>query len=191
MRLRDENKRKLIVQTAVKLFSEQPFHKVRLDDVAEAAGVGKGTVYIYFKNKEELYYSLVYEGFADMVDRLKAEMERAVISPVEGMRIVVGSIVDYGIKHPQFFEVLRTVGVPDASTTWDAKRKELAAIIEKVVRDGIAAGDFVENRPERIGLYVMAMVRAVMLYGPKIEDTVELTNHITGVTLNGIARKRS
>jgi AcrR family transcriptional regulator len=54
MRLRDENKRRLIVQTAVRLFSELPFHKVRLDDVAEAAGVGKGTVYIYFKNKDLL-----------------------------------------------------------------------------------------------------------------------------------------
>ena len=189
MRLRDENKRRVIVQTAIKLFSEQPFHKVRLDDVAEAAGVGKGTVYIYFKNKEELYYSLVYEGFAEMVDRLKSQIGQDGVSGAQKVRMIVAGVVDYGIRHPQFFEVLRTVGVPDANSSWDAKRKEAADLIEKVIRDGVTHGEFSDSRPDRTGLYLMSMVRAVMLYGPKVEDKEELTDHIAGVLLRGIARK--
>src|SRR5580704_4327091 len=153
MRLRDENKRRLIVETAVKLFSEQPFHKVRLDDVAEAAGVGKGTVYIYFKNKEELYYSLVYEGFAEMIDGLHLKVGQPGQNSAAKLRTIVDAIVEYGVQHPQFFEVLRTVGVPDATTSWDAKRKEGADLIEKVIREGIAAGEFSVIRPERVGLY--------------------------------------
>jgi AcrR family transcriptional regulator len=191
MRLRDENKRRLIVQTAVKLFSERPFHKVRLDDVAEAAGVGKGTVYIYFKNKEELYYSLIFEGFIEMVERLREQANHTEIPAAEKLRLAVAAVVDFGVRHPQFFEVLRTVGVPDATSSWDARRKEAADMIEKVVRDGVASGEFVESRPERVGLYLMSMVRAVMLYGPKVEDTTELTEHITGVLLRGIAGKGS
>src|SRR6516165_7991581 len=100
MRLRDENKRRLIVQTAVKLFSEQPFHKVRLDDVAEAAGVGKGTVYIYFKNKEELYYSLVYEGFAEMIDGLHTRVAQAGPDYAAKLRVIVDAVVEYGLNHP-------------------------------------------------------------------------------------------
>ena len=191
MRLRDENKRRLIVQTAVKLFSEQPFHKVRLDDVAEAAGVGKGTVYIYFKNKEELYYSLVYEGFAEMIDGLHVKVGQPGQNSAAKLRTIVDAIVDYGVQHPQFFEVLRTVGVPDATTSWDAKRKEGADLIERVIREGMEAGEFSVVRPERIGLYLMAMVRAVMLYGPKVEDRNELTDDITNVLLHGIAGKRT
>ena len=191
MRLRDENKRRLIVQTAVKLFSEQPFHKVRLDDVAEAAGVGKGTVYIYFKNKEELYYSLIYEGFAEMVDRTAAQVSEPGLDAAAKLRVIVAGMVDYGVHQPQLFEVLRTVGVPDATSSWDVKRKALAVLTEKVIRDGISAGEFSESRPERIGLYLMSMVRAVMLYGPAVEDNAELTEHITGVLLRGIARKDS
>src|SRR5271170_3536141 len=101
MRLRDENKRRLIVQTAVKLFSEKPFHQVRLDDVAEAAGVGKGTVYIYFKNKEELYYSLIYEGFAEMVDRLQIEVNQPGLDGPGRLRAIVTAMVDFGIRQPQ------------------------------------------------------------------------------------------
>jgi AcrR family transcriptional regulator len=188
MRLRDENKRKLIVQTAVKLFSERPFHKVRLDDVAEAAGVGKGTVYIYFKNKEELYYSLVYDGFAEMVDGLVRRVQEPGLDGAGKLKIIVGGIVDFGVKQPQLFEVMRTVGVPDANSLWDTKRRELAALIEKIIRDGIAAGEFSNDRPDRVGLYLMAMVRATMLYGPPIEDKAELTEHISGVLLRGISQ---
>ena len=53
----DEQKRQLIIDTAARFFATQPFHKVRLDDVAAAAQVGKGTLYIYFKSKEDLYVS--------------------------------------------------------------------------------------------------------------------------------------
>ena len=188
MRLRDENKRKLIVQTAVKLFSELPFHKVRLDDVAEAAGVGKGTVYIYFKNKEELYYSLVYDGFSGMVDRVKLELQRPDLSCSDKIRTIVAGVIEFCVRQPQIFDVMRNVGVPDASSTWDAKRKEAAELATPVVIEGIKSGEFNESRPERIGLYLMAMVRAAMLYGPKIEDQAELTDHITGVLLRGISR---
>ena len=109
MRLRDENKRKVIVQTAIRLFSEQPFHKVRLDDVAAAAGVGKGTVYIYFKNKEDLYYSMVYDGLADLVERLDLQLKAHTTSFEDRIRIVVGGLVEFSVQHPQLFDVMRTV----------------------------------------------------------------------------------
>ena len=189
MRLRDENKRKHIIETAVKLFSEQPFHKVRLDDVAEAAGVGKGTVYIYFKNKEELYYNLVYEGFAGLVDNLQIKVNQSGLDPAGKLRTIVAGMVEHFITHPQFFEVLRTVGVPDASSSWDHKRKECADLIEQVIREGIAAGEFSDNHPERTGLYLMAMVRAVMLYAPQVHDKSDLTEHITTSLLRGVNRK--
>jgi AcrR family transcriptional regulator len=189
MRLRDENKRRLIIQTAARLFSEQPFHKVRLDDVADAAGVGKGTVYIYFKNKEELYYSLVMEGFAQVVEKIQNEVNVNGVDNATKVRMIITRLVDHAVEHPQFFDVLRTVAIPDPDTAWDAKRRELAGLIEQVVRDGVVAGEFQDSRPDRVGLYLMAMVRSVMLYGPKVEDRQELIDHITAVLLRGISAK--
>src|SRR5579862_2343790 len=104
MRLRDENKRRLISEAASKLFSEQPFDKVRLDDVATAAGLGKGTVYIYFKDKEELYYSLVYEGLVKLVDRMGEELAADHTSFEEKIRVIVRGMVDFTFAYPQFSE---------------------------------------------------------------------------------------
>jgi len=189
MRLRDENKRKLIVQTAVKLFSEQPFHKVRLDDVAEAAGVGKGTVYIYFKNKEELYYSLVYEGLADSVERLRGRIQQPGLSFADKMHAAAEELVEYGVRYPQFFDVLRTVGIPDAGSLWDAKRREYCDLVEGFIRQGNSDGDCDDSHPEWTAVYVASNVRAAMLYGPKTANPKELADHIAKGLLRGIAKK--
>lgn len=67
MQITDEQKRVNILAAAAELFASQPFHKVVLSDVAEKAGVGKGTLYIYFKSKEDLYFSVLLGGFSNLV----------------------------------------------------------------------------------------------------------------------------
>src|SRR5688572_31492436 len=70
----DENKRRHITNAAVRLFAQRPFHEVKLDDVAAAARVGKGTLYLYFKNKHDLYVTLIQDGFAELVDGLREQL---------------------------------------------------------------------------------------------------------------------
>jgi hypothetical protein len=96
--------------------------------------------------------------------------------------------VEFSVQHPQLFEVMRTVGVPDATTAWDLKRQQLAHLVEEVIREGVEAGQCVDARPEFTGVYIPAMVRAVMLYGPQNVDAHALTEHILTVLLRGIAK---
>jgi AcrR family transcriptional regulator len=188
MRLRDENKRKLIIQTAGRLFSEQPFHKVRLEDVADSAGVGKGTVYIYFKNKEDLYYNLVLSEFAEMVKRSEERLAMGAMSPTDKLRAIVEVMIDHLSQHPQVFKVMRTLPVPDASSSWDATRQDMAQLITAVVREGVASGEFVDPRPDLTGLYLMAMVRAIFLYIPNQTDIPSLKDHLWNVLSRGIVK---
>ena len=124
----DDKKRGLILSAAARLFATQPFHKVRLDDIAAAAKVGKGTVYIYFANKDDLYFSLIYEGFSQLVDRLRTQIGRedgdagdakdakhtgtaAGGLPAErALRRIVREFVGFAFRHPHYFELMRTVG---------------------------------------------------------------------------------
>ena len=53
---------------ASRVFAARPYHVVCMDDVAEAARVGKGTLYRYFPSKEDLYLGVVAEAF-DLLDR--------------------------------------------------------------------------------------------------------------------------
>jgi AcrR family transcriptional regulator len=187
MRLRDENKRKTIVQVAGKLFADRPFHQVRLEEVAQAAGIGKGTVYIYFKSKEELYYSLLYDGFADLVEQLEQRLAQAELTFSDKIRVIVHGLIDFSIRHPQLAEVMRNTAVPDADSQWGSKRRELTSLIERVIRQGVDAASLVDPRPDLTALYFLGMVRAVLVYTPNHRDGDALAKHLSGIILNGIA----
>jgi TetR/AcrR family fatty acid metabolism transcriptional regulator len=70
-RRRASDKRDRILKAAVKVFAKNGFHATRVSEVAKAAGVADGTIYLYFKSKEELLVSL----FEDRVEKLLAFMK--------------------------------------------------------------------------------------------------------------------
>ena len=57
--LRSAERRQAIVDAALVEFSAKGFAAARLEDIATRAGVGKGTIYLYFKDKEELFQELI------------------------------------------------------------------------------------------------------------------------------------
>jgi TetR/AcrR family transcriptional regulator, fatty acid metabolism regulator protein len=69
---RSGDKRERILSAAVRVFARSGFHATRVSEVAKAAGVADGTIYLYFRSKDELLVSL----FEDRVERLLAYMER-------------------------------------------------------------------------------------------------------------------
>lgn len=68
MAVKTEDKRRRILSAALDCFEKQGFGAARMDDIARGAGVAKGTIYNYFKSKEELLRALA-EGFAGVMRR--------------------------------------------------------------------------------------------------------------------------
>src|SRR5579859_1520846 len=77
-RSRGGDKRERILDAAVRVFAKKGFHATRVSEVAKAAGVADGTIYLYFKSKDELLVSL----FEDRVERLLAFLQRELPSSV-------------------------------------------------------------------------------------------------------------
>ena len=57
-----------IMKTAERLFTSRRFHEITMAEIAEKAGVGKGTIYRYFKNKEDLFLEVALAGFDSLCD---------------------------------------------------------------------------------------------------------------------------
>jgi AcrR family transcriptional regulator len=193
----DEKKRLLIVAAAAKMFAARPYHKVRLDDIAAAAKVGKGTVYIYFRDKEELYFSLIFDGFAGLVDGLRAQLAPADgsgprLPAAEGLRRAVDALVAFAYAHPHVFEVMRNVGDVKrlAGADWSAKRQELVGLIADTVRRGVRAGDLDDPNPEMTAACLGGMVRSVRLFGPPGATAGEVADQIYRLLTRGIVVSR-
>jgi len=180
MQVMDERKKAIILTAAAELFAAQPFHKVLLSDVAEAAAVGKGTLYIYFKSKEDLYIEVLYSGFSRLLDCLRLRMNEDTHGPTKNLEMVIREIVRFAYKNPHLFEVMRMVPGWKAidRDRWDAKRRELKDLIESIIRSGIARGIFINSHPELTARYIPGFVRSVLLDGIEIIDREVLTNHI-------------
>ena len=59
-----------IVQAAIATFSKYGYDKTRMDDIAESAKLGKGTLYLYFKSKEELFYAISENSIKELKEQL-------------------------------------------------------------------------------------------------------------------------
>ena len=79
------NKRTLITDAAVEVFAERGFHQARISDIARKAGVADGTIYLYFKNKEDLLLSIFEEKMDFLLGGLRHALD-GVDDPVERAR---------------------------------------------------------------------------------------------------------
>src|SRR5436305_1685516 len=74
-RRRKEERPGEILAAALTLFSERGFSATRLEDVADRAGIAKGTIYLYFQTKEDLFEAVVRDAFAPLLERLTGALE--------------------------------------------------------------------------------------------------------------------
>ena len=195
----DEKKRRQIVAAAVKLFAARPFHEVRLEDVATAARVGKGTVYIYFDSKEELYASLVREAFVALVDRLAPQLAAPVNgraatasapSAWDNQRTVGRELVDFTAANPHFFRLMRA-GLPGHDDrALIAKRAELGKMLEACIRRGVRRGEMSDPHPELTAQFIPGLVRAASLWGPEGVSADVVMNHILRLLEQGLSPRK-
>jgi AcrR family transcriptional regulator len=182
----DEKKRKLIAETAARLFATRPFHKVKLDDVAAEAGVGKGTLYVYFKSKEDLYFWLIFDAFSQMVENVQEHVLDTGQSARQALRRIIAELVKFGFENPQLFELARSAGPRVKDERWEAKRKELMTFVEKTIRRGNKTGEFNDPHPEITALCLPGLMRSVMLFGPRGLDEKTVITQITRLVENGV-----
>ncbi|GGH83727.1 TetR/AcrR family fatty acid metabolism transcriptional regulator [Pullulanibacillus pueri] len=74
MGIKDRPKYRLIIEAAVDVIAENGFHQAQVSKIAKRAGVADGTIYIYFKNKEDILISVFREKMGDFIEKIKAEI---------------------------------------------------------------------------------------------------------------------
>jgi AcrR family transcriptional regulator len=186
MRLPNPQKRQQIVAIAAKLFANRPFHEVRLDDVAAAANVGKGTLYVYFASKDDLYLSIIYEGFADVVGRLKAQLADEKLSAPQRLEAIVRQLVESAFQHPQVYELMRRMGPPTPSSGWRRLFLELLDLIESAIRLGVRRGELCDPNPRLTAAFIPGMVRSAVRSQARDLTAQALTQHILRLLHHGI-----
>jgi TetR/AcrR family transcriptional regulator, fatty acid metabolism regulator protein len=137
------DKRRQILDAAMRVFARQGFHTCRVSDIADEAGVAYGLVYHYFSSKDEILDTLFLERWNVMLAAI-AEADRSERSPRDKLAAIAGFIVDSYRHEPELMKVI-VVEVTRAANTFGrthlAKIREayaqIAGIVERAQADGV------------------------------------------------------
>lgn len=184
--------RRCILEAAQRLFATHGYHGASIRDIVHACGVSNAALYYHFGSKQQLYYEVLGEMVATVVDRLQAA------DPGEGTcRIrLIRVALEYAAIILESENVLQTLLrdmaqfdredilrlIPDLSSRVPAP---IAAILE----DGIAAAELREVDPLRVGMLILGMVNAMAvprLYTELKTTLQEDTNLLIEVLFEGI-----
>jgi AcrR family transcriptional regulator len=100
-----EQRRRAILKAARKIFFEKGLQAASMDEIAEAAELSKGTLYLYFKSKEDLYVSLLEEGLAILRRMFEAVAARPLPAD-EALRQIGFTYYQFFKQYPDYFNIL-------------------------------------------------------------------------------------
>jgi len=166
---RKEARPEEITAAALDLFVERGFANTRLEDVATRAGISKGTLYLYFENKEELFKAVVREGLVSPLALMKGVIEQFEGSSFELLRILlrgwwekVGATRVSGIPKLVFAEA---GNFPELARFYVAEVVEPGhAVIAAIVKRGIARGEFRAVDPMQTATLIAAPMMVIMMW---------------------------
>lgn len=93
-----------ILEAARRIFASKGFAEATMDDIAEAAGLAKGTLYLYFPSKRDIYLKAMEEGILALEESTREVMETA--TGIEArLRAFIAIRVEYAEEHRNFFKI--------------------------------------------------------------------------------------
>ncbi|MCP3968171.1 MAG: TetR/AcrR family transcriptional regulator [Lentisphaerae bacterium] len=185
------DKKKSILDAVEKLGKTKRFHEIKLDKVANMAKVGKGTIYLYFSDKNDLFQQVALNGISEMCDTVETDV-KSDLSFESKLTAVSTKISDFFISRNSLMNLLREyeaqAGLPDKCTC-SHERKRLFNYLLQVLQQGVE-----ENKVRKdIDLAVQAVFllgvlrtrdHAFQRHGipiPPIETAIDI--YLNGITI--------
>ncbi len=146
-RMSREDKRRRIIDAAVEVFAEKGFFGARVSEIADAAGVADGTIYLYFKSKDDVLICLFEEKMGEIIQRL-VDILSGIEDPEAQMRRYIVEHLKLVAEQPTLMQVLTVELRQSARFIKEYSPKAFAkylAVIGSILEDGQKKGVF---RPE-------------------------------------------
>jgi TetR/AcrR family fatty acid metabolism transcriptional regulator len=168
-----EDKRDAIREAGIRVFSAKGFHEARADEIAQAAGVAVGTIYNYFKSKEDILLDIFAIEFAER-RRFYEELRRGGLPVVEQLRRILAQHFARLSQKQELMQVLlreRFEAKAGFREQLTQLYREMTGYVEELIRQGVAEGWVRRCNPQIVAHAIFGIFESVigcgMVYGPK------------------------
>lgn len=167
-----ERRRQQILVSAKRVFSEKGFNKSTMEDIASDAELSPGTLYLYFKNKEELYASLslrILQYLNIRVEHVNGEED---MDPSQKLDVLIDAMYDVyefdpliiiNLFHLQSSETLKNLSPKLLSEIKELSSKSLGGIAQ-IFQEGAENDMFIESHPTALADIFWALFSGVVLW---------------------------
>jgi len=172
-----EHKRQAILQAAGQVFARKGFEPATLEAVAREAGLAKGTLYLYFKNKEDLYFHTVLHMLESLQACILQQAERSV-GALDKMRAIALGQFDFFLRHRDTLQLFASFSSPSLARLhkrliapmmdkWAGHVQLIAGLVEEGKRTGALRRD-IESRDIALAFIGMTnqAAQALVRFGP-------------------------
>ncbi len=177
-----------MVAAASRVFASRPYHVVCMDDIAEAARVGKGTLYRYFPSKEDLYLGVVAEAFDLLIGRLD-RVEAEGLPARTALAHMIGAIVETFAAHLPFFRLMQQGEARlflRKKQVIRARRERIADGLARVLERGAETGVFRKVDRALVPTMVIGLVWGTALNHADETPAEILAQRVVDLCLHGI-----
>ncbi|HUX13938.1 MAG TPA: TetR/AcrR family transcriptional regulator [Spirochaetia bacterium] len=177
-RLRDQQKRRTILETSKMLFSQKGFFNTSVSDIVHETGFPVGTIYTYFRNKEEIIQVIVSEGWYEFRESLVQTL--AMQSSPEGrLRTVIDLFLPRLLNDLDFINILLSEAIQ--YTRIEEKIEDLTSIVAGIIPSA-ENGNSADTPP--IELTRRQLETALMVYFLGIMDAARISRSASvGITV--------
>ena len=192
---RSPEKRHLIITAAQAAFSDLGFDRARISDIARRAGVADGTIYLYFKSKDELLISLFEERVAPAMELIEQQVAQGAQDPRGRFANLIRAYLKTMQEDPSLGSIITMQVRQSRRFITDYDNRPLArffAVLRSMIDDGIKQGIFRDDlSTDALRWMVFGSLDAFTLaWGlgrHSANDLDELGEHLINVLLRGLS----
>jgi len=181
-------KRQRILDSALKLFAHEPYQAVTMDRVAVAAGVAKGTLYLYFPSKDALYLGVLNDGLDTAYRTYQASADPK-LPVVERMRRSIAVAVEFFDQRRDFLQFYATEEPRLAEARnriIEGSRERGFNFFASLIEEGIRIGVFTRIDPRLATLTIQGAIRSLLLYYGNSRPVAEISRELGNLILRSL-----
>ena len=194
--MKQHDLRPKIIRAGLKVFTKKGYFRATVDDIAKEAGIAKGTVYLYFKDKPSLYVSTIDEHFNGAI-RFLQDIQKEELSNTDKLRRIAEEWLDYMLKFKSSFPMFTMENINLSRKIATAIKSiipvrldDMVQLVASIIDDGIKQKEFRNVDSQIAALHFLNTIRTTFFANMFMHTKTMKKDAVLDVFFNGLIERR-
>jgi TetR/AcrR family fatty acid metabolism transcriptional regulator len=194
--MKQHDLRPKIMRASLKVFTRKGYFKATVDDIAREAGIAKGTVYLYFKDKPSLYINTIDEHFNGAI-RFLQEIQKESLSNTDKLKKIADDWLDYMLKYKSSFPMFTMENinlsrrmVKAIKSMIPAHLTDMVQLVAGIITDGIKKNEFRKVNAQIAALQFLNSIRTTFFASIFTHTKILKRDAVLDIFFNGLIARR-